>query len=82
MKSRRPTAPGISFYNLYIKPERKSLLRTSKEMGIDYNDLIAITRGQDIDESIAAKMGKITDTSTESWYNMQLAVDKFRAASE
>ncbi|MDC7232198.1 MAG: HigA family addiction module antitoxin [Spirochaetales bacterium] len=73
---RRPTHPGIVLKEDILVPLGISIAQAARNMGISRKTLSAIVNGrQAVTPNIALRIGKATNTTPQSWLNMQDRLD-------
>lgn len=80
---RKPTHPGIVLLEDYIKPSGQSISTFAKRIGISRKTMSKIVNGrQGISPGFSILLGRITNTTAESWYGMQVNLDLWNAQNE
>ena len=76
---RRPTHPGVVLKEDILEPLGISIAQAARNMGISRKTLSAIVNGrQAITPNIALRVGKATNTTPQSWLNMQSKLDLWK----
>ena len=69
---RKPTHPGIIFYEDVMKPLHLSVARTAELLGVSRKTLSEfINEKSSLSPDMAIRISIATGTSAESWMNMQ-----------
>ncbi len=80
MDTRKPTHPGIVFYNDVVKPLGISDSEAAKRLGVTRSFMRWLIMGKkNLSPEMAIKFAIATNTSPESWYNMQTKIDLWHA---
>ncbi len=70
--TRRPTHPGRVFYEDVMKPLNMSVTETARMLGVSRKALSElINEKSSLSPQMALRISKATNTSVESWMNMQ-----------
>ena len=70
--TRKPTQPGIIFYEDVMKPLHLSVTRTAELLGVSRKTLSEfINEKSSLSPDMAIRISIATGTSAESWMNMQ-----------
>ena len=70
--TRRPTHPGRVFYEDVMKPLDMSVTETARMLGVSRKALSElINEKSSLSPQMALRISKATNTSVESWMNMQ-----------
>lgn len=70
--SRKPSHPGIIFLEDIMKPLNLSVTETARMLGISRKTLSEfINEKSSLSPELAIRISKATNTSAESWMNMQ-----------
>lgn len=78
--TRKPTHPGKVFSEEVLKATGVSTKDAAKALGIDPMHLVAICSGcAQVTQDIAEKFAAYTDTTAESWTQMQVNFDEWLA---
>jgi addiction module HigA family antidote len=78
---RKPTHPGYVFNEDVIKPLGLTVTEAAKRLGITRKALSELINGHAaLSPDMAIRIGKATDTSPESWLQMQVKLDLWNAA--
>jgi addiction module HigA family antidote len=77
---RRPTHPGKMLLETELKPLGLTVTESAKRLGISRKNLSDLIH-EDISLSLnmAMRIAEATDTTPESWLNMQLRLDVWEA---
>jgi len=79
-KKRRPTHPGEVLLKDVIKPLGLSVAEAAKDLGVSRKTLYElINEKSSLSSQMAVRIGEATNTSPESWLNMQLKLDLWKA---
>lgn len=70
--TRKPTHPGIVFYEDVMKPLDLSVTKTAQMLGVSRKALSEFINGKSsLSPDMALRISIATGTSAESWMNMQ-----------
>lgn len=70
--TRKPTHPGIVFYEDVMKPLNLSITKTAELLGVSRSTLSRfINEKSSLSANLAIRISIATGTSAESWMNMQ-----------
>ena len=70
--TRKPTHPGVVFYEDVMKPLNLSVTRTAELLGVSRKALSeSINEKSSLSPDMALRISIATGTSAESWMNMQ-----------
>ena len=73
MNTRKPTHPGNVFLEDVMKPLNLSVTETAKMLGVSRKALSEfVNEKSSLSPEMALRIAKTTNTSAESWMNMQL----------
>lgn len=76
MNTRKPTLPGVVLFEDVIKELNISITEAAKNLGVSRKTLSALINGKsNLTPEMAVRIGKSTNTSPESWINMQVKLD-------
>lgn len=77
--TRKPTHPGHVFYEEVLKPNGiHNLGHFARSLGINPEDFAAVCSGlAPVTQEIAEKFGACTNTTPESWRQMQANLDEW-----
>ena len=79
MEQRKPTHPGEILYEDIIKPLNITIADAANDLGISRKTLSEIIHGKcSITLEMAIRISEATDTSPESWLNMQIKLDLWK----
>ncbi len=79
-KKRKPTHPGEILLEDVIKPLGLSIAEAAKDLGVSRKALYELINGKSsLSPQMAVRIGEATKTSPESWLNMQLKLDLWKA---
>ena len=79
--NREPTHPGEVLREDVIKPLGLTVTETAKCLGVTRKTSSAFINGKaSLSPAMAIKIAKATDTSPESWFNMQAKLDLWKAS--
>lgn len=80
VRNRKPTHPGAVLLNDVLAPLNLSISEAAKKLAVSRKHLSLFINGHiACSRDMAIRLGKATDTSMESWLNMQTAVDVWEA---
>lgn len=75
-----PPHPGEVFNDLCLKPLGLSITRAAKALGITRKTLSQLLNGHTgVSPTMAIRLAMATDTTPESWLNMQTTYDLWQA---
>ena len=81
--TRKPTHPGIVFYEDVMKPMRMSVTKTANLLGVSQNTLSEfINEKSSLSPDMAIRISVLTRTSAESWMNLQRKSSQWTAEQE
>jgi len=76
MNTRKPTHPGEVLYEDVIKELNISITEAAKNLGVSRKTLSELINGKsNLTPEMAVRIAKSTNTSPESWINMQIKLD-------
>ncbi len=76
MKHRKLTHPGIVFNEDVLKPLGIAIAEASKALGVNDKTLTELlNENSSLSPDMAVRIGKATNTTSESWMNMQTKLD-------
>jgi antitoxin HigA-1 len=82
MKTRKPTHPGEILLEEVIKPLGLTITEAARDLGVSRKTLSEIIHGKcRLTPETAVRIGLATDTSPESWLNMQTKLDLWEATN-
>ena len=77
---RKPTHPGIVFYEDVMKPLNINVTEAAKKLGVTRKALSEFINGRTaLSPEMALRISKATNTSVESWMNMQQKLTIYNA---
>lgn len=77
---RKPTHPGEVLLEDVIKPLGLTITKAAKDLGVSRKTLSELVNGRsDLSPQMAVRIAEATNTSPESWLNMQTKLDLWRA---
>jgi addiction module HigA family antidote len=80
VSKREPTHPGEVLLEDVIKPLGLSVAEAAKDLGVSRKALYELINGKtSLSPQMAVRIGEATNTSPESWLNMQLKLDLWKA---
>jgi antitoxin HigA-1 len=80
VNKRKPTHPGEVLSEDVIKPLGLSVAEAAKDLGVSRKALYELINGKtSLSPQMAVRIGEATNTSPESWLNMQLKLDLWKA---
>ncbi|EQA46521.1 addiction module antidote protein HigA [Leptospira broomii serovar Hurstbridge str. 5399] len=83
MNKRKPTHPGEILLEDVIKPLGLTITEAAKDLGISRKTLSEIVNGKSsITPETAVRIALATNTSAESWLNMQIKLDLWTALQD
>ncbi|WP_432470840.1 HigA family addiction module antitoxin [Amphritea sp. HPY] len=83
VRNRKPTHPGQTLLTDVLQPLHISISEAATKLGVSRKHLSLFINGHiSCSRDMATRLGKATDTSMESWLNMQTAVDVWEAEHE
>jgi addiction module HigA family antidote len=78
---RKPTHPGEILREDVIKPLGLTVTEAAKRLGVTRKTLSALINCKaSLSPEMAIKIAKATETSPESWFNMQSKLDLWKAS--
>jgi addiction module HigA family antidote len=76
MSARKPTHPGEVLYEDVIKELNISITEAAESLGVSRKTLSELINGKsNLTPEMAVRIAKATNTSPESWINMQTKLD-------
>ena len=79
-RTRKPTHPGKVFHNDVLRPLKITISDAADKLGVSRKHLSLFINGHiSCSKDMAIRLGKATNTSMESWLNMQTALDVWEA---
>ena len=83
MTGRKPTHPGEVLYEDVLKPLNISITEAAKDLEVSRKTLSEIVNGKcSITPEMAIRLGYATNTTPESWLNMQIKFDLWRIRNQ
>ncbi len=83
MNNRKPTHPGEVLYEDVIKELNITITEAALRLGVSRKALSElINERTNLTPEMAVRIGKATNTSPESWINMQSKLDLWRVNQE
>jgi len=83
MNTRKPTHPGKVLLEDVIKKLEISLTEAAHNLGVSRKTLSELVHGKsNLTPEMAVRIATATDTSAESWMNMQLKLDLWKVRQE
>jgi addiction module HigA family antidote len=80
VNKRKPTHPGEVLLEDVIKPLGISVAEAAKDLGISRKTLYELINGKSsLSPQMAVRIAEATKTSPESWLNMQIKLDLWKA---
>ena len=80
MNTRKPTHPGNVFLEDVMKPLNLNVTETAKMLGVSRKALSEfVNEKSSLSPEMALRIAKATNTSAESWMNMQLKLTLWNA---
>jgi addiction module HigA family antidote len=81
--TRKPTHPGTVFLEDVLKPLNISITEAAQALGVTRKALSEFVNGKSgLSPEMALRIGEATNTSAESWLNMQLKLTLWEARSK
>jgi len=81
LTQRKPTHPGEILREDVIKPLGLTVTEAAKRLGVTRKTLSALINCKaSLSPEMAIKIAKATETSPESWFNMQSKLDLWNAS--
>ena len=78
---RKPTHPGEILREDVVKPLGLTVTEAAKRLGVTRKTLSALLNCKaSLSPEMAIKIAKATETSPESWFNMQSKLDLWKAS--
>ena len=78
--TRKPTHPGVVFLEDVMKPLNLSVTDTARMLGVTRKTLSEFINGKSsLSPEMALRISKATNTSVESWMNMQQKLTIWKA---
>lgn len=79
MNTRKPTHPGEVLYEDVIKELNISITEAAKHLGVSRKTLSELVNGKSsLTPEMAVRIAKSTNTTPESWINMQIKLDLWK----
>ncbi|HNY22915.1 MAG TPA: HigA family addiction module antitoxin [Treponemataceae bacterium] len=79
MNGRKPTHPGEVLYEDVIKELDISITEAAKHLGVSRKTLSELVNGKSsLTPEMAVRIAKSTNTTPESWINMQIKLDLWK----
>jgi len=79
MNTRKPTHPGEVLFEDVIKELNISITEAAKNLGVSRKTLSELINGKSsLTPEMAVRIAKSTNTSPESWINMQIKLDLWK----
>lgn len=83
LRTRKPTHPGQVLLLDVLEPLNISITDAARKLGVSRKHLSLFINGHIVcSRDMATRLGKATNTSMESWLNMQTALDVWEAENE
>jgi antitoxin HigA-1 len=77
---RKPTHPGVMLLETVIKPLGLTITEAAKDLGVSRKTLSEIVNGKcTLTTDMAVRIAIATDTTPESWLNMQVRLNLWEA---
>jgi addiction module HigA family antidote len=77
---KRPTHPGLLLHEEVLKPLGITITEAAARLGVSRKTLSGIINGHyPVTTDMALRIAKATDTTPESWLNMQIRLDLWEA---
>ena len=79
-RERKPTHPGEVLYEDVMKPLGLTVTEAARKLGVSRKTLSElVNRRAGMSTEMALRVARATNTSAESWLNMQLTLDLWEA---
>jgi len=79
-KKRRPAHPGKILLEEFLLPKEMTQVELAKKMGVPIQRVNTLINGKrDVTAETAILLGRVLNTSSEFWMNLQVACDLFDA---
>ncbi len=79
-KKRRPAHPGKILLEEFLLPKEMTQVELAKKMGVPIQRVNTLVNGKrDMTAETAILLGRVLNTSSEFWMNLQVACDLFDA---
>jgi addiction module HigA family antidote len=79
-RERKPTHPGEVLYEDVMKPLDLTVTEAARKLGVSRKTLSElVNRRAGMSAEMALRVARATNTSAESWLNMQLKLDLWEA---
>lgn len=73
---RRPTPPGAMLRDMYLKPRKITVTAFAAAVGCSRKHMSDVINGRArLDAVLAARIGRVLNTSTVLWLNLQAGID-------
>ena len=83
MNTRKPTHPGEVLYEDIIKELHLTITEAAQRLGVSRKTLSELINGKSsLSPEMAVRIAKSTNTSPESWLNMQTKLDLWKVEQE
>ena len=83
MISRKPTHPGEILFEDVIKPLGLSITEAARNLGVTRKTLSElVNKKSSLSPQMALRIAEATNTSPESWLNMQTKLDLWQASQK
>ncbi len=83
MDTRKPAHPGEVLLEDVIKELKISITEAANNLGVSRKTLSELVHGKsDLTPEMAVRIATATDTSAESWMNMQLKLDLWKVRQD
>jgi addiction module HigA family antidote len=80
VRERKPTHPGEVLYEDVMKPLGLTVTGAARQLGVSRKTLSElVNRRAGMSAEMALRVAKATNTTAESWLNMQLKLDLWEA---
>jgi addiction module HigA family antidote len=80
IQERKPTHPGEVLLEDIIKPLGITITEAAKDLGVNRKTLSDLVNGKcSLTPEMAVRISQATNTSPESWMNMQIKLDLWKA---
>ena len=83
MISRKPTHPGEILFEDVLKPLGLSITEAARNLGVTRKTLSGlVNKKSSLSPQMALRIAEATNTSPESWLNMQTKLDLWQASQK
>ena len=83
MNTRKPTHPGVVLKEDVLIPLNLTVTEAAEDLGVSRKALSELINGRAaLSPDMAVRIGKATNTSAQSWLNMQSKLDLWKAGQK